>query len=517
MKRGGLGLLSERGWLALPLDFLEHLAVTDGGVLYGCYYPRVKSPELNPESSIEHDFLFTPVPSRFWDRCARFMLRVRQRPGTLNKVAKVFGDNGAAVLHSECTRSGHRYATWSLHVTFEDVDHGTFDADKSWYTGTDQARRKLADALEACLGEELFVDAADPDLRVPVRSWTHTSLAYFHDYVMKAERQGGIEAWRYTPFRVHCTADGILRPDDSKRLYNIISSLPSSPTHPIAPAVVFSSIDSHSFTVRVALVPNDLLPSFFKINVVHERAGHPDTCRGLIADILDALGPSYSCWRVYNYIERHSQSGSEGHIVILAEDLTRGAHEDAMACIGRAKDRLRDGAKIGMGGHNRIAHVSFSPITIRTVESRLDDQMHVYNVPRYATFISFQNEDRGFANELRTDLEKEGLRAFVAEADLRTGTEISPKIREAILSSQEICVLCTQASGKSMWVATELGAAWALGKLIVPISIQVDWKDMPIRLSVVEGVRWEDRGKYIRELRQRRTERGWGNTASRGH
>src|SRR5690348_12251094 len=162
MNRGGLGYLYRTGQLALPLDFLEHLSVTENGVLFGCYYPRSGSPEANPSSTIEHEFMLTPVPFRFWSRCAHLLVRLRHQPGAMQALASVLADHRVAILHSECARSGHRYATWSLHVIFEfdaPDDSGPYDPERSLYPRVDEARLALEATIERELGDTvLFAD-----------------------------------------------------------------------------------------------------------------------------------------------------------------------------------------------------------------------------------------------------------------------------------------------------------------------------------------------------------------------
>lgn len=506
MNRGGLGFLDKNGQLILPLDFLEHLSVTEGGPLYGCYYPSSSSPHPNPSSTIEHDFMLTPVPPRFWSRCARLVVRLKHQPGALRPLALLLTEHKVAILHSECSRSGHRYSTWSFHVTFEALEEpGDFDPQQSLYPGVDNARRELEETIQRELCDTiLFVDESDVELRQPVRSWPHTSLAYFHHYLG--------DALESDTFRVHCTADGVLHPDETERFYSLITELSETTAEPVAPAVVYADLDTHFFAVRLGLVPNKHINNFFEITVVHQRAGGPDTCLGLMAHILGLLGDEYTVWRTYNYIKRNARSGSEGRIVLLVEDRSAG-HADPLDCIDKARNRLPQGKALGTGSHSRLKHIDLFPLTPANVRTRLGVQSRVHGVPPHAVFISFHHPDRGLAEQVKDALEKEGLPAYLA--DVRAGVQISPEIREAILNSQEMCVLCTETSLSSIWVATEWGAAWALGKLIVPVTHGVEFNDLPIRLSDVLSVRFSDLETYVQTVKLRRAERGWGTQGMR--
>jgi hypothetical protein len=512
MHHGGLGYLSASGLILLPPDFLEHLSVTEHGMLFGCYYPRSASPDANPGSAVEHDFMLTPVPPRFWSRCARLVVRVKHQRGALQAVANVLAEEHVAILHSECSRSGHRYATWSFHVTFENPHNpGRFDPRRSLYSGIEKARRGLEKALRDQLRDTvLFADESDVDLRDPVQTWPHTSLAYFHNHASQGNPRNPESALEANTFRIKCRADGVLQPDDSERIYSIIDHLNDTSRDPVAPCVVYATLDTHFFAVRIALIPNDRVSAFFEINIVHQRALGPDSCLGLIADILRRLGDHYTVWRTYNYIERHTRSGSEGHIVLLVEDCSKQRFTDPADYVAKARDRLQEGEKLGIGGHSKLKYISFRAVTIENVRSRLDERNRVRGVPRYAVFISFHHEDRALAEEIRDALQQEELRAFLADADLHSGDQISPEIRDAILNSQEMCVLCTRKSMRSVWVATEWGAAWALGKPIVPIMKDVRQIEIPVRLSDLGSVTFGQLEKYVKEVKRRRAERGWG-------
>lgn len=505
MNRGGLGFLDENGQLILPLDFLEHLSVTEGGPLYGCYYPNSSSPHPNSSSTIEHDFMLTPVPPRFWSRCARLVVRLKHQPGALRPLALLLAEHNVAILHSECSRSGHRYSTWSLHVTFETFEKpGRFDSRRSLYSRVDNARRELEKTIQRELRDTvLFVDESDVELRQPVRSWPHTSLAYFHHYLGKALEKD--------TFRVHCTADGVLHPEHTDRFYSLITELSESAAEPVAPAVVYANLDTHFFSVRLGLVPNKYINNFFEITVVHQRAGGPDSCLGLMAHVLGLLGDEYTVWRTYNYIKRNARSGSEGRIVLLVEDRSEKHWTDPLGCIEKAQNRLPKGSALGTGRHSRLKDIFLFPLTPDNVRSKLGLQSRVHKVPPYAVFISFHHADRLHAEQIKVALEKEGLPAFLAGSQpLELGRRISSKVRDAILDSQEMCVLCTENSMRSIWVATEWGAAWALGKLIVPVTHGVDFNSLPIRLSDVGGLPFSDLETYVRSVMNRRVESGWG-------
>jgi hypothetical protein len=103
--------------------------------------------------------------------------------------------------------------------------------------------------------------------------------------------------------------------------------------------------------------------------------------------------------------------------------------------------------------------------------------------PQFDVFISYAAGDSAIADELRNDLEKGGLKCFMAEKDIQVAAEWQDSIRAALIGSKRMLVLLTPRSIKRPWVLMETGAAWALGKALIPALSQVEANDLidPIR------------------------------------
>ena len=71
----------------------------------------------------------------------------------------------------------------------------------------------------------------------------------------------------------------------------------------------------------------------------------------------------------------------------------------------------------------------------------------------------------------------------MAKKDIAGGARWEPGIREALMASKRILLLLTPRSKDRLWVLLEIGAAWALGKDIVPALVQVSPGELedPIR------------------------------------
>ena len=101
----------------------------------------------------------------------------------------------------------------------------------------------------------------------------------------------------------------------------------------------------------------------------------------------------------------------------------------------------------------------------------------------FDVFISYTAGDAAIANELRNDLEKNGLKCFMAEKDIQVATEWQESIRAALIGSKRVLVLLTPRSINRPWVLMETGAAWVLGKALIPALSHVAANELldPIR------------------------------------
>jgi Zn-finger nucleic acid-binding protein len=101
----------------------------------------------------------------------------------------------------------------------------------------------------------------------------------------------------------------------------------------------------------------------------------------------------------------------------------------------------------------------------------------------YDIFISYAAGDAAIANELKSDLEHQGLKCFMAEKDIAVAEEWQPTIRAALTGSKRILLLLTPRSLNRPWVLMEAGGAWALGKPLIPVLSQVAPSELidPIR------------------------------------
>ena len=97
-------------------------------------------------------------------------------------------------------------------------------------------------------------------------------------------------------------------------------------------------------------------------------------------------------------------------------------------------------------------------------------------------FISYAHEDSTIARDLLARLSDTHVSGWMDHADVASGGAISRHIRESIRQASAVLFLVTPRSIDSHWVQFELGAAWGMGKHIIPVIIG----DPEIEISLPE-------------------------------
>ena len=122
--------------------------------------------------------------------------------------------------------------------------------------------------------------------------------------------------------------------------------------------------------------------------------------------------------------------------------------------------------------------------------------------PEFDLFISYAAGDSHIAGELRGELESGGLKCFMAEKDIRAASEWQDSIRQALIGSKRLLVLLTPRSVNRP-VLLETGAAWALGKPLIPALSHIAADDLtdPLRRYQVRVIETSaQRSALVREL-----------------
>ncbi len=109
-------------------------------------------------------------------------------------------------------------------------------------------------------------------------------------------------------------------------------------------------------------------------------------------------------------------------------------------------------------------------------------------------FLSYTRADKEYADKLHRILSRRfNFRVFTTEA-LSAGENWKSKLKTEISSCDIFVVLLSSNSVHSGWVLSELGAAWAINKVIIPVIINSESEvisKIPIDLRELQAVEFK--------------------------
>lgn len=106
----------------------------------------------------------------------------------------------------------------------------------------------------------------------------------------------------------------------------------------------------------------------------------------------------------------------------------------------------------------------------------------------YDIFLSSASSDGAEAEAILAEAERMGVKLYHSAKNLEAGFSFSDQIREALTKSDELWLLASPKSLDSVWLHTEWGAAWVLGKPIIPVLFRVAPEDLPDRLKMLQVI-----------------------------
>lgn len=108
-------------------------------------------------------------------------------------------------------------------------------------------------------------------------------------------------------------------------------------------------------------------------------------------------------------------------------------------------------------------------------------------------FVSYNHDDRAFAERLATDLRASGLAVWWAEWEIKVGDSIVQKVSDGILESGYLAVALSPSSVTSDWVQREVSSA-----LMQQLSAEREIKILPLLLAdceipiLLRPIKWAD-------------------------
>ena len=141
-----------------------------------------------------------------------------------------------------------------------------------------------------------------------------------------------------------------------------------------------------------------------------------------------------------------------------------------------------------------MAITSEDPINRRFLDSFLmepESQFEPITQFTYDVFMSYAEEDKDVASEIRGCLSDRGISCFMAGKDIYGGMIWEENILGALKKAKTAVILLTPNSMKSRWVMCEAGALWALGKPMVPAIMHIEIGEMPEPIKKYQAIRIE--------------------------
>lgn len=502
MIHGGLGYI-RNGRLFVSYELLRPLSIGHQTRLFGIYYPSKYE-----ACTVKHDFVLSPIPHRLWPRIGRYIIRIKHDTTAIKEISNLLSKRNISILFSDAIRSGYRFDTWNLTVAFESLGEGNtlqYEANASIYKETLEKIREAKSLIESEFADLLFKDEKDIQLKESVIDIPHTALPYFHQEFLSHEKEIAQDSWHYKPFSVEYDENEGAIISDSEQMFSAIIGSIFRTISTENECLVFVNTDVRDMTIRTAIIPTPRQRHLFEARYDYERIGTPDTSRGILAHVLSRLPHDYSVWKMTNRTRTSSPHLEKGSTTFILEDQSSSDTD----CVNQAQSMLEQIKSEPFPStleHLHIVDVNVKPLSVNRIISRLEaekDKRHVYDV-----FLSYSSVDEVSADKVQSALKNEGLRCFMASKELEGGELFSEKIRKALLESRETCILFTPNAKDSEWVATEWGAAWALGKTTVPILLRTRPPDLPERLRVLQCRDFHQLSEYVSEVvrRQERNE-----------
>ncbi len=118
----------------------------------------------------------------------------------------------------------------------------------------------------------------------------------------------------------------------------------------------------------------------------------------------------------------------------------------------------------------------------------------------YDVFLSYGARDSELAQQIYNEILSAGGKVFLAKKNIEPGSDFALEIRNALKESLEVWILVSPNSVKSEWVISEWGAAWVLGKKIIPILFRCAPESLPIRLQRLQCIDFHKYQNLVKDL-----------------
>lgn len=488
MNHYGIGKINSKGGIELPIDLLHPLSIMQNVMVWGMLYPPDYS--VNPNPYVKHDLILSPIPFELWGKTTRLVFRTPHKSGVFKRITKLLRKHGASILSSEASRSAYRHDTWSMIVNFDGLVIKTYSEGYKLYEEVIPRITSLKKDLRKLEDEGFFYrEQNDEKLAPGFDIYPHHANSYFYSTYQHSkdisEFRGKVSSIHYKPFSFTCDAANVLIPSGRQEFCAALDYLDNDGECP-RPYNLFAEMDTIDKNLRVAILGSKLSSRCFSFGASFSRfTDKPDTSAGVTDSFLNALPDGVNVWALKSKTDSFSPDYEKGRLELVLFDeheSVRPRDKDALAIdiVNKANQYLPENITI----KEYFAKPIESVFAKSTVTMKADHLKHV--------FISYSTADSMQANRIKDELESKGIECFLAEKKIKGGDPFDVTIRQALIESYEVIILCSKTSLQSQWVKKESGAAWVLGKRIIPITHKVDIDALPEDLQKFQTFDYSD-------------------------
>jgi len=477
MNHAGIGRLTTKGYIEIPVDLLHPLSITPGVMVWGMLYPPLPGHVLPNNYAIEYDLILSPIPFDLWGKTVRLQFHTIHSSSVFTEITSILKDEGASILLSEASRSAHRHDTWTMLINFMDLDVKLYDETNKLYTELIPRIESLRERLNQLdKKNQFYKEPSDEKLSKGFEIYPHRANSYFYNVFQRSLefnskiKQSSID---YITFKLICDSKNHLVPTGDKEICSVVDYL-NDAQNEIAPSFLFAEMDTVDSNIRAAIISKNIQHKFFGFEVSISRySDTPFTSAGIVDAILRSLPSTYKVWSLTTKLDLFSKIREEGRTSYLIYDESN-QHINSEEREKFIKKTFEENKQLFP------SNIKTDSVSIRTLEAlrgqgastKFSDEMkHI--------FISYSTENSKEANVIREKLNGYGIDTFLAEKKMQGGDIFDNSIKIALQEAYEVILLFSESSAKSDWVKKEAGAAWVLDRRIVPILFRIEISHLP--------------------------------------